>query len=139
MTAFTIDSENNITAFGSLKEVERSADGTETLSSPEELTTLAEKWPGSRLVEIWNSLPGVEPVERFTSRRVAVTRIWKLTMTTAFAGFPASVRWNTPKPFRTKNGLGALPQNWAALRRKRAAVAFPGASGLRIPGSAPKG
>ena len=28
-------------------------------------------------MEIWNSLPGVEPVERFTSRQVAATRIWK--------------------------------------------------------------
>ena len=30
-----------------------------------------------RLIEIWNSLPGVEPVKRFTSRPVALTRIWK--------------------------------------------------------------
>jgi peptide-methionine (S)-S-oxide reductase len=30
-----------------------------------------------RLVAIWNSLPGVQSVERFTSRQVAVTRIWK--------------------------------------------------------------
>ena len=28
-------------------------------------------------MEIWNSLPGVQPLERFTSRRVAVARIWK--------------------------------------------------------------
>ena len=28
-------------------------------------------------MEIWNSLPGVEPVQRFTSRQVAATRIWK--------------------------------------------------------------
>jgi hypothetical protein len=38
---------------------------------------LAATWPGSRQVEIWNSLPGVEPVERFTSRQVAAARIWK--------------------------------------------------------------
>jgi len=29
------------------------------------------------MVEVWNSLPGVQFVERFTSRRVAVGRIWK--------------------------------------------------------------
>ena len=28
-------------------------------------------------MEIWNSLPSVEPVQRFTSRKTAVTRIWK--------------------------------------------------------------
>jgi hypothetical protein len=30
-----------------------------------------------RLVEIWNSLPGVKPVAKFTNRKVATERIWK--------------------------------------------------------------
>ena len=77
MTAFTIDSENNITIFASLKEIEESEEGTETFTNQEEFAALADKWAGGRLVEIWNSLPGVQPVERFTSRRVAVGRIWK--------------------------------------------------------------
>src|ERR1700676_4237687 len=77
MTAFTIDSENNITVFASLKEIQGSEDGTETFTNQEELAALADKWPGGRLVEVWNSLPGVQPLERFTSRRVAVGRIWK--------------------------------------------------------------
>jgi hypothetical protein len=77
MPTFTIDTENNITVFASLKDMEGQGEGSETFSSFEELAALATKWPGVRLVEIWNSLPGVEPVERFTSRQVAVTRIWK--------------------------------------------------------------
>ena len=77
MTAFTIDAENNITVFASLKEIQGSEEGTETFTNQEELAALADKWPGGRLVEVWNSLPGVQPVERFTSRRVAVGRIWK--------------------------------------------------------------
>jgi hypothetical protein len=77
MTTFTIDAESNITAFASLKEIQGSEAGTETFTNQEELAALADKWPGGRLVEIWNSLPGVPPVERFTSRRVAVGRIWK--------------------------------------------------------------
>jgi uncharacterized protein DUF3489 len=77
MTAYTIDAENNITVFASLNQIEGSEEGTETFSNPEELAALAGQWPGARLVEIWNSLPGVEPVERFTSRQVAITRIWK--------------------------------------------------------------
>jgi hypothetical protein len=77
MPTFTIDPENNITVFGSSEDIEGNGEGTETFSSAEELASLATKWPGARLVEIWNSLPGVEPVERFTSRQVAVTRIWK--------------------------------------------------------------
>ncbi len=74
---FTIDSENNITVFASLKEIQGSAAGTETFTNQEEFAALADKWAGGRLVEVWNSLPGVPPVERFTSRRVAVGRIWK--------------------------------------------------------------
>ena len=78
MTVFTIDAENNITVFASLKEVQGSEEGTENFTNQEELAALADKWPGGRLVEVWNSLPGVPPVERFTSRRVAVGRIWKV-------------------------------------------------------------
>src|SRR2546430_16824144 len=76
MTTFRIDAENNITAVTSGQQISQSEGETETFSSRQELTALAEKWPAARLVEIWNGLPGVEPVERFTSRQVAVTRIW---------------------------------------------------------------
>ena len=77
MKAFTIDQENNITVFASAKEVDASAEGTERFTNVQELSSLAERWPGSRLIEVWNGLPGVVPVQRFTSRRVAATRIWK--------------------------------------------------------------
>src|SRR6266576_4743435 len=81
MTTFRIDAENNITAFASSEQIRESAGETETFSSRQELTALAEKWPAARLVEIWNGLPGVQPVERFTSRQVAVTRVWKAIQT----------------------------------------------------------
>jgi Protein of unknown function (DUF3489) len=77
MTAFTIDSENNITIFASLKEIRGSEEGTETFTNQEKFAALADKWASGRLVEVWNGLPGVQPVGRFTSRRVAVGRIWK--------------------------------------------------------------
>lgn len=67
MQAFTIDADNNITIFASSKEVEGNGADTETFRTPQELAALAAKWPVARLVEIWNSLPGVEPVQRFTS------------------------------------------------------------------------
>src|SRR2546423_1385003 len=74
---FTIDVDNNITVLDSTEKIEERQEGTEIFSSSQELDALAGKWPGSGLVEIWNSLPGVEPVERFTSRQVAAARIWK--------------------------------------------------------------
>src|ERR1700687_4254976 len=74
---FAIDVDNNMTVLDSPQKIEERREGTETFSSSQELSALAGKWPGSRLVEISNSLPGVEPVERFTSRQVATARIWK--------------------------------------------------------------
>src|ERR1044071_6593106 len=76
MTTFRIDAQNNITAFAS-EQIEESGGETEVFTNQQELAQAAGKWPAARLVAIWNSLPGVEPVQRFTSRQVAVTRIWK--------------------------------------------------------------
>ena len=46
-------------------------------STEKELATLAGNWPSVRLLEIWNTLPGVTPVKKFTDRKKAVARIWK--------------------------------------------------------------
>lgn len=35
------------------------------------------RFPTTRLVTLWNSLPGASPVKRFTSRPVAVKRVWQ--------------------------------------------------------------
>lgn len=76
MTILTINKDNYITAFESLADAESHPE-TEHFSSAEELAELAAKWPASRLVEIWNNLPGVAPVRKFTDRKTAITRIWK--------------------------------------------------------------
>src|SRR5436305_13897958 len=76
MTVFTIDQDNNITAFASGKKADSNPES-ERFRSAKELDKLARKWPASRFIEIWNSLPGVSPVRKFTSRQVAIDRIWK--------------------------------------------------------------
>ena len=86
MTTFAIDCDNNITAFASLKEA-KAADiaGADYFSSEEELAQLAESWSvagtrgrgSSKLLELWNSLPGVAPVKKFTDCKTALARIWK--------------------------------------------------------------
>ena len=59
MTTFTIEPENNITAFASVKEVRAShIEQAEYFSSQEDLGKLAVSWPAARLIEIWNSLAG---------------------------------------------------------------------------------
>ena len=75
MKSFSIDRENNITAFTKRKHPE-SAHG-DTFRSETELNELAAAWPANRLVEIWNSIPGCVPVKKFTNRKTAVLRIWK--------------------------------------------------------------
>jgi hypothetical protein len=75
MKVFSIDRENNIIAFANRKHAE-SGKG-DTFRSEAELHELAAAWPASRLVEIWNSIPGCVPVKKFTNRKTAVLRIWK--------------------------------------------------------------
>ena len=75
MTIFTIDSENHIAAHGSASEITDKA--CEPFTSEKELAQLVADWPGSRLVDIWNRIPGLAPVKRFTNRAVATARIWR--------------------------------------------------------------
>jgi Protein of unknown function (DUF3489) len=75
MTIFTIDKDNNITACASVREAKSNPEA-ERFQSEKELTNLTSGWPGSRLVEIWNSLPGVSPIKKFTSHQIGVKRIW---------------------------------------------------------------
>src|SRR5215217_5004580 len=76
---FVIDADNNITAYAA----DTAPVGAELklnehrFASEKELATLAGTWPGARLIEIWNSLPGATPVKKFTDRKKAVARIWK--------------------------------------------------------------
>jgi hypothetical protein len=59
---------------------------------------LAEKWSAARLVEIWSSLPGVQPVQRFTNRQVATTRIWKALQRLAPSGEAETGRVAVKRP-----------------------------------------
>jgi hypothetical protein len=73
MTTYTIDAENNITALGSQQ---ADFEG-EIFASQRELADLAAKWPVTRLVEVYNGIPGLAPLKKFTDRKSAIGRIWK--------------------------------------------------------------
>ena len=78
MKTFTIDNDNNISVFASKKEAAAaSATPFDPFASHSELLELAAAWPANRLVEIWNSIPGVNAVTKFTNRKIATERIWK--------------------------------------------------------------
>jgi hypothetical protein len=72
MTTFTIDSDDHIVATPG----DRKPEGGDPFSSLDELGQVTEQWPPPRLVHLWNGLPRVTPVKRFTDRKTALARIW---------------------------------------------------------------
>ena len=78
MKTFTIDNDNQISVFASKKEAAAaSTTPFDPFSSQSELAELAAAWPAARLVAIWNGIPGVSAVAKFTNRKIAAERIWK--------------------------------------------------------------
>jgi hypothetical protein len=84
MTTFTIDNENNITAFADPKDAQALGDQIVSFTSEREFAKATAEWPTSRFVETWNNFAGVvpfdklKPVKKFTDRKTAVSRIWNV-------------------------------------------------------------
>ncbi len=89
-----LSKDNFMTVLGSMAEAERQPES-EHFTGLEELSELAANWPASRLVEIWNNLPGVSPIKKFTDRKTAVSRIWKALQELNASG---PVQAETPQP-----------------------------------------
>jgi Protein of unknown function (DUF3489) len=79
MKTFRVDAKNRVRAVARTRADQR--DANTSFASETELKELAASWPSSRLLEVWNGLPGVTAVGRFTSRGAAVSRIWKAVQT----------------------------------------------------------
>jgi len=73
---YTINAENTITVHATQKQAQ-TVEGAEHFRNEASLAKLAGNWPTARLVEIWNTLPGVSPVKKFKDRPTGVSRIWK--------------------------------------------------------------
>ena len=108
MKTFTIENDtNNITVYGSAKEAE-AVPNSERFGTEGALGKLAANWPAARLVEIYNSLPGVTEVKKFKDRATAVSRIWKAIQTLGQAeASPIAEPENTPEqtPKRSRKQL----------------------------------
>src|ERR1019366_10544257 len=77
MKTFTIENESNdVTLHTTIQEAEAVINA-ERFRNEGGLAKLAANWPASRLVEIWNSLPGAAQGKKFQDRATAVNRIWK--------------------------------------------------------------
>jgi hypothetical protein len=109
MTTFTIDTDGNITALPTPEAAQDAlALGAQMFTTRKEFTKLASGWPGSRLVEIWNSFAGVapfddlKPVNKFTDKKRATDRIWEAIQRLAPAAQEGAQ--DAPKPAaRTKD------------------------------------
>src|SRR5262252_794513 len=100
MTTFTVDSENNISAFATPEEAAAmAATPFDTFANQKELVSLVGQWPAERLIAIWNSLPGVEPVKSFKNARTAAGRIWERVQNLG----------ETPKPKAERKAKGGAP------------------------------
>jgi hypothetical protein len=120
MTTFILDAENSITALTNQEVAAGIPDGNQLFTSDRELAKLAADWPAERLVSIWNSIPGVKPVTRFTSRKAGAARIWKAIQ--HLAGNSQASQPETAKATKpAKNPQGER----SSKRRKTAATAAP--------------
>ena len=75
----------------------RDHDQQRVIASRDEWEAIAGQWPLKRLVAIWNSLPGVTPVEKFTSRPIALERIWRAVEFPEQARRKATAKGGKPK------------------------------------------
>ena len=125
MTTFTIDTENSITALTNQEVVAGIPDGAMPFTSDKELLRLAADWPAERLVEVWNSIPGVKAVTRFTSRKAGVARIWK-----AIQPLARNAQASEPvAPKATKPAKGARQAKKSKPAKKAARAKKTGAKG----------
>lgn len=115
MLTFTIDRNNHITALPSTPQARVNAEAAR-FSGAKELSRIAKGWPGPRLVEIWNELPGQKPVKKFTNRKVAVSRIWAAAQSLAPNTGPGGLRLVPPKAKAGKRA--SRIQNSAPARRR---------------------
>jgi hypothetical protein len=75
MPVFIVNADNKIEAYPSRARNSPPRDGV-GFTNERELWAVTKAWPSKRLVEIWNKLPSVTPVRKFTDRKTAIRRIW---------------------------------------------------------------
>src|ERR1700680_4497077 len=118
MATFNIDAENNITALGT-KQVDFEG---EIFANQEELADLAAKWPANRLIEVWNGIPGLTPVKKFTDLKSAVARIWKAIQSLDGGGATEAATTATTAPKQASKAKAALKQPKKAKTAKAKAA-----------------
>jgi hypothetical protein len=98
-------------------------EGTVGFSSETELAALSAGWPARMLIDIWNRLPGVTSVSKFTDRKTAVRRIWQ-----TVSRLETSEAWQIPVAQGTKTrkraGNEKQPPTQAAGTKREQIIAL---------------
>ena len=72
-SVFAIHPDNRVDAYAAGEAPE----GSVLFSSETELAAISASWPAKTLLDMWNRLPDVAAVSKFTDRKTAVRRIWQ--------------------------------------------------------------
>ena len=75
MRIFAIDADNTI-AVSTSAEKRPPKGRAARFTNEKQLAAMAAQWPSGRLVDIWNHLPGVRQIAKFTDRQTGLRRIW---------------------------------------------------------------
>ncbi len=102
MKTFAIDASNQVAVHSG--DVGIAGDAAK-FTTEAEFAEATSTWPGSRLIEVWNNLPGATRVAKFKDRKTAIRRIW-----TAIEKMEP-----TPSP-----KSGAAPQKKSAVKKAAA-------------------
>ena len=74
---FLLSADDSVSVFVSESHARKAmAEGDLLFGSAAELKGATDGWPGARLVNVWNGVPGVVRIKKFTDRSTAVQRIW---------------------------------------------------------------
>ena len=113
MKTYTIDASNKVAVHSGDVEI---ADGTVKFTTEAGLADATSTWAASRLVELWNNLPGAKPVAKFKDRKTAIRRIWAA-IAKLEPSRPAKPAEPSAKKGAVKKGAGSkTDQILAALR-----------------------
>lgn len=88
MKHFSITDDGNITVHATKKAAKET--GAAVFSSEEQLGDLIGA-DGKRMVEVWNSLTGAQPVKKFANRKAGVAKIWEAIQNLGGASKPEPV------------------------------------------------
>jgi uncharacterized protein DUF3489 len=109
MKSFLINAENNVTVYASLADAHAAVTpGSIVFSTRDELTQETAPWPTARFVPIWNSIPGVVAVKKFTDRKTALQRIWIAIQILEPAPPPLAAQPAAPRPATKKATVLAM-------------------------------